>query len=86
VSGQDKAGTPAGVTHLLSPDAPQQLHFVQYGGLLQLSRLQLQGRAGNADGGGGGGGGGGGVLINSSRDGTEDHQPAAFAARLVTFK
>jgi hypothetical protein len=84
VSGQDKAGTQAGVTRLLSPDAPKQLHFVQYGGLLQLSRLQLQGRAGSAD--GGGGGGGGGVLINASRDGTDDHQPAAFAARLVTFK
>jgi hypothetical protein len=66
-------------TQLLSPAASKQLHFVQYEGLLQLNRLQLVGRAGRS-------GGGGGVLINKSRDGTEDNQAATFAARTVTFK
>jgi hypothetical protein len=79
ITGEDKAG----VTTLLPPAAPrgaQQLHFVQYGGELQLNKLQLEGWAGSP------GGGGGGVLINRSRDGTDDNQPATFVARMVTFK
>jgi hypothetical protein len=53
---------------------------VQYGGLLMLSNLKLEGWAGSAD------GGGGGVFVNKSRDGTDDHQPATFVAERVTFK
>jgi hypothetical protein len=75
VTGEDKAG----VTQLLSPVAAKQLHFVQYGGMLQLNRLQLVGRASRS-------GGGGGALVNRSRDGTEDNQAATFVARAVTFK
>jgi hypothetical protein len=86
VWGQDKVGLPAGITRLLSPAAatsPQQqqqlLHFVQYGGLLQLSNLQLEGRAGSTE-------GGGGVQILNGRNGSDDGQPATFSGRLVTFK
>jgi hypothetical protein len=52
---------------------------VQYGGLLQLSNLQLEGRAGSAE-------GGGGVQILKNKDGRGDGQPATFISNLVTFK
>jgi hypothetical protein len=77
VTGDDKVGA-AGVTQLLSPAGLLQLHFVQYGGLLWINNLQLEGRAGS--------GGGGGVLIKRSRDGSEDNAPATTVARTVTFK
>jgi hypothetical protein len=83
VTGQDKVCVPADVTHLLSPAAaasPQQLlHFVQCGGLLQLSNLQLEGQAGSA-------GGGGGMQILKSKNARGDGQPATFISNLVTFK
>jgi hypothetical protein len=80
VTGRDKPGVPAGITRLLSPENDKQLHIAQYGGFLQITNLQLQGRAGR------GGGGGGGVLIQQSKDGKgDDGQPATFAANLVTF-
>jgi hypothetical protein len=79
VTGADKLGVPAGVTRLLSPEGDKQLHFVQYGGLLQIANLQLEGRASS--------GGGGGVSIKQSATGPEDDgQPATFIAKLVTFK
>uniref|UniRef100_A0A383VSW0 Right handed beta helix domain-containing protein n=1 Tax=Tetradesmus obliquus TaxID=3088 RepID=A0A383VSW0_TETOB len=85
VTGQDRSGVPAGVTRLVSPLSPlgdnsTQLHFTQYGGLLQVGNLQLQGRAGSSS------SGGGGVLIKRSKDGSDDGQAATFVAKLVTFK
>ncbi|KAF6254129.1 hypothetical protein COO60DRAFT_1462864 [Scenedesmus sp. NREL 46B-D3] len=68
----------AGKSYELGPEGAGQLHFAQYGGLLKINNLQLQGRA-DSD-------GGGGVVIKRSKDGTDDNQPATFIARLVTFK
>jgi hypothetical protein len=60
-----------------------QQHFAQYGGFLQLGNLQLEGRAttiSDAD------GNGGGVVVKRGVNGTDDGQPATFAALTVTFK
>ena len=81
VTGRDTT-TSAGVTRLLPPAAEGQLHFAQYGGFLQLGNLQLEGRATNPT----AVSSGGGVNIKRSANGTDDGQPAMFAALTVTFK
>jgi hypothetical protein len=67
---------------LLPPATNGQLHFAQYGGFLQLGNLQLEGRATST----GFASASGGVSIKRSRDGSDDGQPATFAALTVTFK
>ncbi|WIA30760.1 hypothetical protein OEZ86_000821 [Tetradesmus obliquus] len=82
VTGRDTVSS-ADITRLLPPATPGQLHFQQYGGLLQLKSLQLEGRATDSS----AASSGGGVVIRRSANGTEDDgQPATFAALTVTFK
>lgn len=81
VTGHDTIHS-AGVTRLLPPATPGQLHFAQYGGFLQLKSLQLEGRATDSS----AASSGGGVVIRRSANGTDDGQPATFAALAVTFK
>jgi hypothetical protein len=81
VTGRDTVSS-AGVTRLLPPATGGQLHFLQYGGFLQLGNLQLEGRATGTS----AASSGGGVGIVRSANSSADRQPATFAALTVTFK
>lgn len=77
-SNQTAQGTTQSSTANSTAGSQQLLHFVQYGGLLQLSNLQLEGHAGSPQ-------GGGGVRILKRSNSSEDVQAATFIGRLVTF-